>query len=285
VRASCDRKSHLFAVTVRNTLGSWPKWRNNPDRTDMMEDYEDYDDAFEDETRDSGDALAVAQEAYGRVRDARQEMEAGEALVLAKAAYGNKATVTAAARTAGRQKAEAAAKRDQMAGSAPVMRFDVTPSDLAKPTPPNSTLPPPEAPVVPCPPDGPAPAGRPRLPKVPEVEGKPGVRPGAKPRPVTVEPSSEAVPSSRRTLGDNMLWQQETRLRMNTPARRSRVGLFAPPMALSTAIERHRLDGRSPRRARRKLMVPRLQKVPRLDFSQIAMLYGSSQVSGLDVRA
>ena len=51
--------------------------------------------------------------------------------------------------------------------------------------------------------------------------------------------AADKVESARRVLDDEGEWIRSTTERLTTPARRSRVGLNAPPLPLAAALVRH----------------------------------------------
>ena len=81
--------------------------------------------------------------------------------------------------------------------------------------------------------------------------------------------TSEVVDSSRRVLDDEGQWERLKAERLNTPARRTRVGMKAPPRTLGQAIVRH-----SHHKSMKKPQVS--HKMPKLDLSSIAMVYGTA---------
>jgi len=84
-------------------------------------------------------------------------------------------------------------------------------------------------------------------------------------------PEAPKVVSSRRVLDGEGDWQRALTQRIDTPARRSRVGLRAEPLSLARMIWRSVPDGIKKRRKE----VGSTYKVPKLDLSQMALLYSA----------
>lgn len=89
----------------------------------------------------------------------------------------------------------------------------------------------------------------------------------SKPKASTAPPgqvNADVVESARRVLDIDGKWERKTTERLTTPARRSRVGLIAPPLPLAAALVRTSQSG-----VRKK---PKMShKMPMLDLSSITL--------------
>ncbi|KAL1510364.1 hypothetical protein AB1Y20_006675 [Prymnesium parvum] len=154
--------------------------------------------------------------------------------------------------------AEATKRAELLDEGAPVMVYDVASEDAVRlRAPPAESFP---APPVPPPPP----------PQIPQPPSHPPAQRKRRPRRATTAVATVVTqPSARRTLSDMGEWQRLTLERLNSPARRSRVGLRAKPLGLAGAIERRSLTPRA----------KSSHKVTTSDLAQMTLLYGASEKS------
>ena len=80
-----------------------------------------------------------------------------------------------------------------------------------------------------------------------------------------------SIASARRILSEEGEWLRSHVERLDTPARRSRVGVPSAPLTLADALVR------PPHKQRKKKHGAASHKMPRLDLSQMALLYGKTE--------
>ena len=113
---------------------------------------------------------------------------------------------------------------------------------------------------------------------------KAGSKAATTPRRSSKEAAIERVESSRRVLDEDNNWTRKTREELTTPARRSRVGLNAPPLHLAAALIRQSHSSGVRKKPKTS------HKMPRLDLSSITLTYGVSDslraaaIKSLDLR-
>ena len=196
-----------------------------------------------------------AENAASAAEVARLRFLAAEAAVLDEAAD-TATTMAAAAAPAGPRLAPKAA------GPSAMLQMIPSSVDVRDQPPPPKR--PPKKPT-PSPPPSDPPARR--VPRKVRVEA-PVEAPAAS---KSVLPEAPKVVSSRRVLDGEGDWQRALTQRIDTPARRSRVGLRAEPLSLARMIWRSVPDGIKKRRKE----MGSTYKVPKLDLSQIALLYSA----------